>query len=39
VLVVLALIVGGKTPGSGASIEEIARFYDDGLARQFAGTD
>ena len=39
VLVVIALIVGGKTPGSGASLEEVARVYDDGLARQFAGTD
>jgi hypothetical protein len=37
-LVVLALIVGGKTPSSGASVEEVARFYDDGLSRQFAST-
>lgn len=38
VLVVLTLIVGGETPASGASVEEVARFYEDDLARQFAST-
>lgn len=37
-LIVTSLAVGGGTPDSGAPVDEVGSFYDDGLARQFAST-
>ena len=37
-LIVLSLAVGGGTPASGASADEVASFYGDDLARQFVST-
>lgn len=35
-LCVASLLVGGETPASGATADEVASFYDDDLARQWA---
>ena len=38
-LLVVAIVgIGGSTPGSGASAEELARFYDESAVRQGIGT-
>ena len=37
-LLVASLFVGGDTPDSGATVGEVASFYDDGLTRQYLST-
>jgi hypothetical protein len=37
-LIVASLLVGGETPASGAPADEVATFYGDDLARQYAST-
>jgi hypothetical protein len=37
-LLVASLLVGGDTPASGASANEVASFYSDDLGRQYAST-
>jgi hypothetical protein len=37
-LLVASLLVGGDTPDSGATVGEVASFYDDGLTRQYLST-